>query len=204
MARRLGSSTPRIPRPRGRSPIAAWVSASMPVVRKRSSAVPLWSMTPERCVARSRQLRRRLDELLQERVERELRAERDPGVDEDAQAVECGLLRHVPPGVAAQRRRQQDALNTTDLSERRPRCPLADCAYHGHNAPVARCGSSPQRRFGRPPMRERGRAADPGYMNCLAALATSATSPVAEGGRRDALGLVTCSADASLRKSLPS
>ena len=30
--------TPRMPRPRGSSPIAAWVSASMPVVRKRSSS----------------------------------------------------------------------------------------------------------------------------------------------------------------------
>src|SRR5438552_3825210 len=39
-------NTPRIPRPRGRSPIAACVSASTPVVRKRSSALPLWSITP--------------------------------------------------------------------------------------------------------------------------------------------------------------
>ena len=39
-------STPRIPRPRGRSPIAACVSGSMPVVRKRSSPCPVPSMTP--------------------------------------------------------------------------------------------------------------------------------------------------------------
>ena len=36
----------------------------------------------ERRIARSRQLRSRLDELLQERVQRELGAERDSGVDE--------------------------------------------------------------------------------------------------------------------------
>ena len=36
----------------------------------------------ERRIVRPRQLRGRLDELLQERVQRELRAESDPGIDE--------------------------------------------------------------------------------------------------------------------------
>ena len=40
------------------------------------------------------ELSRSLDELLEERVEGELRAQRDPRVDEDAQTIECGLLRH--------------------------------------------------------------------------------------------------------------
>jgi len=67
---------------------------------------------PERGVTRPRQLRSRLDQLLQEGVEGELRAERDPRIDEDAETLECGLLRHVPPGVAAPSLdARKDALN---------------------------------------------------------------------------------------------
>ena len=44
-ARRV-MSAPRIPRPRGRSPIAACVSSSMPGVTKRSSCEPAASITP--------------------------------------------------------------------------------------------------------------------------------------------------------------
>src|SRR6185437_15834761 len=39
-------STPRMPRPVGRSPMAAWVCASIPVVRNRSSLDPVGSSTP--------------------------------------------------------------------------------------------------------------------------------------------------------------
>ena len=53
----------------------------------------------ERRIARSRQLRSRLDELLQERVQRELGAERDSGIDEHTQAIWRRLLRHVPSSV---------------------------------------------------------------------------------------------------------
>ena len=77
-----------MPRPRGRSPIAARVSSSTPVVRNRSSALPGRVDHPERRVPRPGQLRRRLDDALQERVERELRAERDARVDEHAKPVE--------------------------------------------------------------------------------------------------------------------
>jgi hypothetical protein len=56
----------------------------------------------ERRVACARQKRRLLDELLQQSVERELGAESDPGVHEDAQAIECGLLRHLLPGRCVQ------------------------------------------------------------------------------------------------------
>ncbi len=52
----------------------------------------------ERRVAGAGEKRRLLDELLQQRVERELGAQRDPGVHEDAQAIDCGLLSHVLPG----------------------------------------------------------------------------------------------------------
>ena len=52
----------------------------------------------ERRVPGAGELRRRLDELLEEGVEGELRAQRDPCVDEDAQSVERCLLRHQPPG----------------------------------------------------------------------------------------------------------
>ena len=48
-------------------------------------------------VARARELRGGLDELLQERVQRELRAESDTGIDESAQAVGRSLLGHVLP-----------------------------------------------------------------------------------------------------------
>ena len=46
----------------------------------------------ERRVARAGDLGRRLDDALQQRIERELRAERDPGVDENAQTVELVCL----------------------------------------------------------------------------------------------------------------
>ncbi len=55
----------------------------------------------ERRVPGAGELRGRLDELLQERVEGQLRTERDTRVDKDAQPVERGLLRHIPPGVQA-------------------------------------------------------------------------------------------------------
>ena len=79
--------------------MAVCVSASMPVVRKRSRLWPVPVDHAQSGVLRARELRSRLDELLEERVERELRAQRDAGVDEDAQTVEWGLLGQVPPGV---------------------------------------------------------------------------------------------------------
>ena len=88
------TSTPRMPRPRGSSPIARCVSSSMPVVTNRSSVRARGVDHAERRVARAGQLRRGLDELLQQRVERELRAERDARVDERAQAVAGGLGFH--------------------------------------------------------------------------------------------------------------
>ena len=53
----------------------------------------------ERCVARAGQLRCRLDELLQKRLQRKLGAECDSGVDEHTQAIWRSLLRHVPSSV---------------------------------------------------------------------------------------------------------
>jgi hypothetical protein len=47
----------------------------------------------ERRVAGLRQLRGRLDDPLQERLQRELRAERDPRVHEDAEAVDLVAAR---------------------------------------------------------------------------------------------------------------
>ena len=93
--------TPRIPRPRRQ---IADRRVGLRVDARRQEAFepgPGLVDDAERRVPGAGELRRRLDELLQERVERELRAERDPRVDEDAQTVECGLLRHVPPGVQA-------------------------------------------------------------------------------------------------------
>ena len=54
----------------------------MPVVRKRSSAAPARVDHAERGVARAGQLGGGLDEPLEQRVERQLRVERDPGVEE--------------------------------------------------------------------------------------------------------------------------
>src|SRR5262249_8357282 len=45
--------------------------------------------------ARSRELGRRLDEALEQSVERELRGERDPRLDEDAEAIAVGRRGHV-------------------------------------------------------------------------------------------------------------
>ena len=50
-------------------------------------------------VAGAGQKRRLLDELLEQRVERELGAQCDPCVDENAQAIECGLVGHLLPDV---------------------------------------------------------------------------------------------------------
>jgi hypothetical protein len=52
------------------------------------------SITAERGVTGARQLGGRLDQALQQAVERELRAERDAGVHEAAQAIESGAGRH--------------------------------------------------------------------------------------------------------------
>ena len=46
----------------------------------------------QRGVLRPGELCRRLRELLQERIEREFRAQRDACIDEDAEAVECDRL----------------------------------------------------------------------------------------------------------------
>ena len=46
-------------------------------------------------VAGAGQKRRLLDELLEQRVERELGAQCDPRIHEDAQAIQCGLLGHL-------------------------------------------------------------------------------------------------------------
>ena len=83
--------TPSSPRPRGRSPIAACVSSSIPVVRNRSSPCPALSMTPRAAYRAPVELGGRLDESLEQRVERELGAECDPRVDEHAKAI--GLRR---------------------------------------------------------------------------------------------------------------
>ena len=83
-------STPRIPRPRGRSPIAARVSLSMPTVMNCSSPVPDRIDHAERAVAGPGELRGRLDQLLEQGLERQLGAEGDAGLDEDAQPVGRG------------------------------------------------------------------------------------------------------------------
>ncbi len=75
--------------------MALCVSSSTPVVRKRSSACPDLSITPVPHGAPS-QLRRRVDDPLEQCVEGELRAQRDAGVDEDSQAVELTGARSVP------------------------------------------------------------------------------------------------------------
>ena len=90
-------STPRIPRPRGRSPIAACVSASMSVRQEALEARACLVDDAQGRVASARELRGGLDELLQERVQRELRAESDAGIDECAQTVRRSLLGHVLP-----------------------------------------------------------------------------------------------------------
>ncbi len=71
-----------MPRPRGRSPIAACVSSSSPVVMNRSSDLTAGVDDAEGRVPRAGEARRRLDEALEERVERELRAECDACFDE--------------------------------------------------------------------------------------------------------------------------
>ena len=83
-----------MPRPRGSSPIARCV-ACVDAGGDESLEVRARGVDhAERRVARAGQLRRGLDELLQQRVERELRAERDARVDERAQAVAGGLDFH--------------------------------------------------------------------------------------------------------------
>ena len=58
-----------------------------PVVRKRSSCEPLPVDHAQRGVARAGELGGRLDEPLQERVERQLRGQRDACLDQRAQAI---------------------------------------------------------------------------------------------------------------------
>ncbi len=48
----------------------------------------------ERCVARTRETRGGLDECLEQGIQRELGAQHDSGIDENAQAIESGLLGH--------------------------------------------------------------------------------------------------------------
>ena len=98
--------TPRMPRPRGSSPIAR---VRLLVDAGGDEAFELRTRRvddAERGVARAGQLRRGLDELLQQRVERELRAERDPRLDERAQAFARGLGFHaaiIPANYASSR-----------------------------------------------------------------------------------------------------
>ena len=94
-------STPRMPRPRGRSPIAACVSSSIPVVRKRSSVWPRPVDHAERRVAGAGQLGCGLDDPLQQRIERQLGAERDPRVDEDAKPVGAAVAASSQPHLRA-------------------------------------------------------------------------------------------------------
>ena len=78
--------TPSTPRPRGRSPIAAWLSASMPV---RDEALELRARAvdhAERRVLRVGELRRDLDDPLEQGVERELRGERTARLEQASEA----------------------------------------------------------------------------------------------------------------------
>ena len=80
-------STPRMPRPRGSSPIAA---CSLGVDARGDEALERLSARvdhAERCVPGAGELRRGLDELLEERVERELGVECDPRLDERPQPL---------------------------------------------------------------------------------------------------------------------
>ena len=79
-----------MPLPRGSSPIAARVSASIPVVKNRSRPCPVAVDHPEGRVTGARQRRRRLDDSLEQGIERELRGERDARLDEHTEALLSG------------------------------------------------------------------------------------------------------------------
>ena len=76
-----------MPRPTRQVADRRGVSASIPVVRKRSSAVAGRVDHAERGVPRARELGGCLDQPLEDGVERELGGERDAGLDEAAAAV---------------------------------------------------------------------------------------------------------------------
>ena len=83
-------STPRIPRPRGSSPIAACVSASMPVTTNRSRPLAARVDHAERGVAGAGQLGCGLDDPLEDGVERQLGRECDTRVDDRSNPVRLG------------------------------------------------------------------------------------------------------------------
>ena len=95
-------STPRIPRPCGRSPIRSCVSASMPVVRKRSSARPDGSITPSAAYRAPVSSAAASTMRCSTRVERELRRDRDAGLDQarasglPRQTIMCRFRRQSP------------------------------------------------------------------------------------------------------------
>ncbi len=100
-----GSDAPRMPRPRGSSPIAACVSASIPCVRNRSSREPARVDHAERGIAGAGELGGRLDEPLQQRVERQLGGQRDAGLEQRLQAhVAAADGLHGPTVTLARRR----------------------------------------------------------------------------------------------------
>ena len=83
-----------MPRPRGSAPIFVAVVGVDAGVEEALEPGPGLVDHPERRIARAGQGGRGLRELLQEVVERELRAERDPRLDEPAQAIRLGCRAH--------------------------------------------------------------------------------------------------------------
>ena len=84
-----------MPRPRGRSPIARCVSASIPRVMKRSSSRRSRSRMPERGVARAGDLARRLEHLVEHGLGVELRQQAAADVDQAAQPLLVEMVVHV-------------------------------------------------------------------------------------------------------------
>ena len=79
--------TPRMPLPRGSSPIAARVLGVDPGREEPLEALPGAVDHPEGRVTGARQRRRRLDDSLEQGIERELRGERDARLDEHTKAL---------------------------------------------------------------------------------------------------------------------
>ena len=83
-----------MPRPRGSHRFAACSSGSMPVVSETLELVAGLVDDAERRIAGAGQCGSRFGQLLQQGIEGLLRAERDAGVDEAAEALTFGRLGH--------------------------------------------------------------------------------------------------------------
>ena len=83
-----------MPRPRGRSPIAACVAASTPLVRKRSSARRSLVEHADRGVPRAGELARRLEQPLEHDLEVELGDQRAAGLEQPRRGVVVALGCH--------------------------------------------------------------------------------------------------------------